>query len=149
MRLARPCQVCGLFRSPSKIVNSSIVLSRYLVARAGPETRDTHSNFSSWARNVPNFFSAATRDSHGTIATFGQHNQPQALSTINSIQSTTEGADTPDLQLQKYHITHDLEQPAMSELEKGQTPSVDTQYCMSPVSDDGLLVRHKSRSIDQ
>ncbi|TVY38055.1 hypothetical protein LSUB1_G005944 [Lachnellula subtilissima] len=125
------------------------VLSRYLVARAGPETRQTHSNFSSWARNVPNFFSTAARDSHGTVATFRQHSQPQALSTINSIQSTTEGANTPDLQLQKHHNTHELEQPAMSELEKGQTPSVDTQYCMSPASDDGLLVRHKSRSIDQ
>ncbi|TVY21676.1 hypothetical protein LARI1_G001122 [Lachnellula arida] len=123
------------------------VLSRYLVARAGSETRETHSNFSAWARNIPNFFSTATRNSHGTVDTFCQHNQPQALSTINSTQSTTEGTNTPDLKLQKHHNTHDLEHPAMSELERGQTPSVDTQYCISPASDDGLIVRHNSRSM--
>jgi hypothetical protein len=32
------------------------VLSRYIVQRADPGTGELHSNFSSWARYIPNFF---------------------------------------------------------------------------------------------
>jgi hypothetical protein len=129
------------------LVNSSTVLSRYLVARAGPETRVSHSNFSSWARNIPNFFSTAIGGSHfGTVATTRQRDQPQALSTIKSTHSTTEGSTTPDVQLHNLPNTHRPELLAARSLEKGQTPSPDTQDCMSPGSEDGLIVRDQRRS---
>lgn len=36
--------------------------------------------------------------------------------------------------------------PSSSDVEKGQSPSVETQECMSPASDDGLIIRRERES---
>jgi len=70
------------------------VLSRYLVQRADPGTGDLHSNFSSWARYIPNFF-PLTHNS-GTNALVELPTEPQFNKSLhdNSTEpSFTSGGD--------------------------------------------------------
>jgi len=75
------------------LINST-VLSRYLVQRADPGTGDLHSNFSSWARYIPNFFPSAHNS--GTNALVELQTEPQfkkSLHDDSTEPSFTSGGD--------------------------------------------------------
>lgn len=113
-----------------------------MVARSTPD-RETQSNFSSWARHVPDFFLPTTKSSRRPrSASVRDHADPQ--SSIKSLHSQRGGGnkcrkDEHDMvTLQKVH--DHLMTESLNDLERAQTVWIKTEVRVSDESKDGVDV---------
>lgn len=87
---------------------TNLVLSRYMVQKTDPGPGQTHDNFSSWARYVPNFFlsdtlSSQPRTNHRITLSRSRHDDAandEAALKADAIEGLST-CNTPDLQVKR------------------------------------------------
>ncbi len=141
---------------PTNITNTpSTVLSKYLVQRAGPGPSGPHpnnSNFSSWARHIPNFFPDTNTNLSSTpgdalfelpsSSTFQKrHDSGTSLTTSGGESSKPSRSSSGVLEGEVFLYGEgagDVER----DLEKG---TVKTEYTLTTGQEDGALNQHIGR----